>query len=221
MKNLRYLFTTSVGKKTLVGLTGLALSGFVLMHMAGNLLLFVGADAYNGYSHALITNPLLPLAEIGLVVFFLVHVFLAISISLSNRRAHPSHYQVTAPRCQKGASFASKSMIYTGLLVLVFTVLHLITFKYGAFYAVTTKGVEMRDLYRLVIEKFQEPGYVAWYVFALIILGIHLSHGFAACFQSLGIASVRNRRLQMAGQAFAWVVAVGFMSQPLYLFFRR
>jgi succinate dehydrogenase / fumarate reductase cytochrome b subunit len=101
---------------------------------------------------------------------------------------------------------------------LVFTILHLITFKWGAYYQATYGGVEMRDLYRLVLEKFSEPLYVGWYIFALLVLFVHMSHGFSAAFQSLGFIGVRNPGLKRTGIAFAILITAGFISQPVYLF---
>jgi succinate dehydrogenase / fumarate reductase cytochrome b subunit len=107
-------------------------------------------------------------------------------------------------------------MALSGLLLLAFLILHLITFKWGTYYSVQYGGIEMRDLYRLVAEKFQNLWFVGWYLLCLCLLGLHLSHGFAATFQSLGFGRVRNRGLRIAGWLFATIVAGGFISQPLY-----
>jgi len=183
--------------------------------MAGNMLMWLGPEAYNTYSHALITNPLLPVAEIGLVVFFVAHLGLALSLVWQNKAAKGGRYAVSGD--VKAGGFAAKTMVYTGLLLLVFIVLHLITFKYGPHYTATYHGVEMRDLHRLIVEKFSEPLYVAWYWLSLIVLGIHLSHGFAGTFQSLGIASSNHPTIRKIGWAFAIIVSAGFISQPLYV----
>jgi succinate dehydrogenase / fumarate reductase cytochrome b subunit len=186
--------------------------------MSGNLLLFVGPEAYNKYSHALISNPLIYAAEAGLVLFFLLHAGLAISLTLKNRAARPEGYAGSASG-EKATGFAAKTMILSGLVLLTFTVLHLITFKYGPHYSVNYNGVEMRDIYRLVAEKFKDPLYVGWYLFSLLVLGMHLSHGFKASFQSLGLVAANNPTLCKIGWAFAAVVTLGFMSQPIYLYF--
>jgi len=219
MRLLKVL-STSVGKKWLVGLTGLGLSGFVLTHMAGNMLIITGAEAYNRYGYMLITNPLLPLAEIGLVVMLLVHMGLAMSLARANHAAKgvKPYTTPTKDQCDR-ASFASRSMVLTGLLVFVFLVLHLITFKYGDHYTAVYGGVEMRDLHRLIVEKFKDPIYVGWYVFSLLVLGVHLSHGASSFLQSLGMGSTRNSCLKRIGYAFAAIVSLGFISQPLYVMF--
>jgi succinate dehydrogenase / fumarate reductase cytochrome b subunit len=209
---------SSIGKKKLVGLTGLGISFFTLTHMAGNLLLFVSAEAYNSYSHKLVTNPAIYLAEAGLVAFFLIHIGLTIQLTRANRAARPQGY-LQAGSGLKRTSFAAKTAILSGLLLLVFVVLHLETFKYGPIYTVTYNGVEMRDIYRLVIEKFHDGGYVAWYLLSLLILGMHLSHGFKASFQSLGVFASNHPNLSKLGWAFAILVAGGFITQPLAIYF--
>lgn len=213
---MRTLLNTTIVRKQLVAITGLALSGFVLSHMAGNLLLFFGPQTYNEYSHKLTSTPLIYIAEAGLVVFFLVHVYLAVTLTLQNRKARPVAPGAIPSNHEKQARFGSRSMILTGLLIFVFLVLHLITFKYGTHYEATYDGVVMRDIHRLVVEKFNQPLYTGWYFLALIILGVHLSHGFSASFQSLGIFSVRQPVLKKIGWAFALLVTGGFISQPIY-----
>lgn len=208
---------STVFKKQIVALTGLGLSGFVLAHMSGNLLMFLGPEAYNTYGHKLVTNPLIYPAEIALVVMFVVHIFLAASLTRQNRLAKPQTAGALRSGSEKMARFGSQSMILTGAVVFVFTVLHLITFKWGTYYEATYQGVVMRDLHRLVVEKFQEPLYVGWYLFSLALLGVHLSHGFSATFQSLGIGSVRWPCLKKLGWAFGLLIALGFMSQPIYV----
>lgn len=219
MSRLLSYLKSSVGKKQIVALTGLGLSGFVLMHMAGNLLLFCGPEIYNTYSHKLITNPLLIPAEIGLVGIFLVHMAFALSVTVSNRRSRPY-----APHGRgagyKDARFGSSWMIFSGLVVAIFTVLHLITFKYGAHYEAVYQGLVVRDLYTLVFEKLSEPLYFGWYLIALAFLGAHLNHGFSALFQTFGFGSVRVRQWSRLGLAFSVIVTLGFMSQPVLAFIK-
>lgn len=207
---------TSVGKKFLISITGLIFSGFVLSHMAGNLLLLVSAEAYNKYSHTLVSNPLIYVAEGVLVVALLTHMALALSLALENRAARGvKPYRAT--NGAKSANLGSRWMVQTGLLIFVFLVLHLITFKYGTYYEATYDGHTMRDIYRVVFEKFHDPVYVIWYEFSLLVLFVHLRHGISSCLQSLGVASSRNCNLQIAGWVFAALVAGGFAVQPLYL----
>jgi succinate dehydrogenase / fumarate reductase cytochrome b subunit len=217
MTGISAYLRSSIGKKKLVGLSGLGIVGFTLMHMSGNLLLFVGPDAYNKYSHALVSNPLIYLAEAGLVAIFVLHIALTIQLTMANRAARPVGYGLGATG-PKRTSFAAKTAILSGLLMLAFVVLHLWTFKYGEFYSTTVDGVEMRDIYRLVFEKFQEPLYVGWYLLCLMLLGMHLSHGVSASFQSLGVFASNHPVLKKIGLAAAVIIAGGFIAQPLYIF---
>jgi succinate dehydrogenase / fumarate reductase cytochrome b subunit len=214
---MRYL-QSAVGRKQLMGLTGLAWALFVLTHMAGNLLILVGSDAYNKYSHALVSNPFLIVAEAGLVLTFLIHVYYGITLTIENKRARQSKYAMPT-NGEKAARPNSKFMIYHGTLVLAFLILHIAKFKYGTYYETTVDGVVMRDLHRLVIEVFQSPGYVAWYLFALVCVGLHLSHGFYSSFCSLGFYHPRySLWLNRLGYVYAAVVTLGFIVQPLYVF---
>lgn len=214
---MRYL-SSAIGRKQIMGLTGLVWSGFVLTHMLANLLIFYSAEAYNKYSHALVSNPLLYLAEAGLLLTLLFHVYDGIMLTIKNKQARPTKYAM-APNGAKSARFQSRFMIFHGSLLLVFIILHLITFKYGTHYSVTYDGVEMRDLHRLVLEVFQSPGYVAWYAISMVAVGFHLSHGFYSAFASLGVYHpTYSYWLSKFGYLYAAVIALGFVSQPVYVF---
>ncbi|MNK85976.1 hypothetical protein D3C87_1058740 [compost metagenome] len=210
---------STVGKKYLMGATGLIWAGFVLAHMAGNLLIFVSHDAYNAYGHALTSGNIIYVAEAVLVVAFLVHVYTAFSLTMANRTAKEQKYAVAAKGTKK-VSLASRTMAVQGTLILAFLIYHLVTFKYGVYYETTVNGVVMRDLARLMAEVFQSPAYVAWYVVCLVLLGFHLSHGIGSSFQSLGLmeGSYRNTWKKLS-LGYATIVALGFIAQPLYLFF--
>jgi succinate dehydrogenase / fumarate reductase cytochrome b subunit len=144
---------------------------------------------------------------------------MAVILTIENRKARGSRYAVT-PKGDKGGSLASRTMAAQGSLILAFVILHLITFKYGTYYETTVNGVAMRDLHRLVIEVFHQPGYVVWYSVALIILGFHLRHGVQSVFQSFGFKNDHYANLiQKTAIAYAAIVAIGFLSQPFYVFF--
>ena len=210
---------TSLGMKSVMAVSGLALCGFVLIHMAGNLLIFLGPKSYNLYSHKLTSNPLLIIAELGLVVFFVGHIINGILLTLKNKGARKVPYAgaATGP---KATSVVSKTLIVQGALIFVFVVLHLITFKYGNSYDAIYDGEKVRDLFKLVQEVFRNPIYVVWYVVALVVLGFHLGHGAPSMFQSLGIHHPKYQCLiKRIGYLYAVIVAVGFISQPLYIFF--
>ncbi|MBC7464937.1 MAG: succinate dehydrogenase cytochrome b subunit [Bdellovibrio sp.] len=211
---------STVGRKYIMGLTGLVWMGFVLAHMAGNMLILFSTDAFNAYGHAIVSNkPLLFVAETVLLLTLIVHVTTAISLTIENRAAKKSRYAVQ-PTGVKSTSWASRNMGFQGSLILCFIILHLITFKYGAHYETTVNGVVMRDLAKLMFEVFTQPGYVIWYVVCLILLMFHLSHGVHSVFQSFGFL---ERKMQAGLKTFAWIYALivvgGFLSQPLYVFF--
>jgi succinate dehydrogenase / fumarate reductase cytochrome b subunit len=210
---------STVGRKYIMGLTGLVWMGFILTHMAANMLILVSSDLYNWYGHAIVSNKLVLYgAETVLTLCLVVHVVTAIGLTIQNRKSRTSRYAMT-PNGEKGPSVASKTMALQGSIVLAFVILHLITFKYGTEYNTVVNGVPMRDLHKLVIEVFQQPGYVAWYVVSLVLLMFHLSHGAHSIFQSFGIL---ERKMQKSLKKFAWLYAIvvvgGFLSQPLYVF---
>ncbi len=198
------LFSSPIGKKMGMALTGLILYGFLIGHLSGNLLLLRGdgGRAFNAYSDYLINHPLLIPAELFLVIVFLLHIYLAISVTRDNHRARPVGYQNT--RSAGGRNFASHTMIYSGALILIFLVLHLKTFKYSE----KTGGT----LYDLVSSTFQQTGYAIWYVIAMIILGAHLWHAFQSALQTL---SIRSDKIKFIGLVLCLVLAIGFGSLPL------
>lgn len=200
-----------------MGLSGLGLCAFVLAHMTGNLLLFVGPAAYNEYSHFLVTNHFIYVAEAGLAAMFLMHAAIGIKLTRDNRAARTSPYAMT-PNGDKAVCPASRTMIFHGLVLLAFVIHHLATFKYGTVYTATYDGVAMRDLHRLVIEVFQNPAYVAWYTVSLVLLAAHLSHGFSSAFQSLGFNHPRwNCLLKIFGRVYAVVISLGFLAPVIWI----
>lgn len=211
------LLKSSIGMKFIMGLTGLLWSLFLLTHMAANLLVIFNPVAYNIYSYTLLSNPLIYLAEAGLVVTILAHIVNGVLLTFKNSEARPHGYAVVAKN--KGTPWYTKTMIYQGVLIAVFIVLHLITFKYGTHYETTVDGVKMRDLHRLVIEVFQKPGYVFWYFLCLITLCFHMAHGVASTFQSLGLHQPRFvEPLKKIGIGYSVIVALGFLALPFYVF---
>jgi succinate dehydrogenase / fumarate reductase, cytochrome b subunit len=219
MIHKRTYFSATIGQKQVVAATAIGLSLFVLVHMAGNLLILVSAQAYNEYGHATVTNPLIKAAEIGLAIIFLAHTFVALRLQWLNRQARPERYAVSA-RGDKATGLISKTMAIQGVLIFAFVIIHLKTFKYGPEYMVDYGNGPIRDLFRLILEEFQKPGLVGWYLFAVVVLGLHLSHGIKSVFQTWG---ANHPRYQNAVRAlaigYALIVAGGFLSQPIYVYF--
>jgi len=212
-------FTSTVGTKVVVGLTGLLLCGFLLTHLAGNFLLFAGAGPFNRYSHALTSNPLIYLAEAGLFAIFAVHIGFAIRLTRENRKARPQPYGYKSPAGHTSRkSVASSTMIYTGLLVFLFVVIHLNNFKFGDDFL--TSDDSMRDIHRTVLEYFQAGTGVLMYAGFMIVLGFHLWHGFSSAFQSLGLDHPKlGRGLVLIGRLFAVAVAGGYLVLPFWMHF--
>jgi succinate dehydrogenase / fumarate reductase, cytochrome b subunit len=217
----RGVLSSSVGTKLVIGLTGLALFLYLVLHLAGNLLVFLGPEVFNEYSHKLISNPLIVPIEIGLLIVFLLHIFKTVKMYIDNQRARPAKYEVKRPAghtSRKG--LASSTMIWTGLVTLVFVVIHLKQFKFGALYEVGATGV--RDLYRLEMELFRNPATVALYAVAMLLIGFHLRHGISSAFQSVGIDDPRRTRwILRAGTWLAIVIAGGLGFIPLWVYFTR
>ncbi|MFZ4715709.1 MAG: succinate dehydrogenase cytochrome b subunit [Bacteriovoracaceae bacterium] len=217
---LKTYLSSSVGKKQLMAISGLGLTGFTVGHLAGNFLIYVGPEAFNTYGHKLTSNPLIYGAEAGLMVLFLMHLGLALRLTIENNAARPQKYFMKV-KTGRGGTFASSSMIYTGLIMFLFIISHLLHFKFGAFYEIDHSGVHMRDIYRLVMEAFQNPGYVAWYVISMIAIGIHLSHGIQSTFQSLGVNHPKYTPfIKKVGDVSAIFIAIGFSSIPLWAYFQ-
>jgi len=180
---------SSIGKKQIMAITGILLIGFLIMHLLGNLTLIIGPDVFNEYAHRLISlGPLLYVAESILLILFLSHLGLAFKLTLENKKARGSKY-VMKKNTGAGTTFASSTMPYTGLVILAFLINHLLTLKWGTYYETTLDGQVVRDLYRTTMETFSSPLYALWYVFTMICLGVHLSHGFQSSFQSLGFSN--------------------------------
>jgi succinate dehydrogenase / fumarate reductase cytochrome b subunit len=210
--------TSSVVKKQVMGVTGLLLCGFLVSHLIGNCLIYLGPEAFNTYAHTLVTNPLIYVAEAILALIFLSHIALAVKLTIENNNARPEKYFVKQ-KTGHGATFASSTMPYTGALILVFLILHLLHFKFGPVHSATYGGVEMRDIYKTVVDYFQSPLNVLWYIFCMLALGIHLSHGFWSAFQSIGFWHPKYTCfLRCFAKLFAVAITIGYSALPIYCY---
>jgi len=217
-------YSSPVGKKVFTGVTGLGWFLFTIVHMTGNLSYFASdANAYNEYAHFLMSlGPLLWALEIGLLVLLVMHAFLGVGIYLNKRKARKSAYAKYASKggAQTKQSLSSRTMIWTGLILLVFLVVHLASFKYGTYYEVMVNGEPMRDLKRLVTEKFQSPFYAFGYTAVVLLLAFHLRHGIWSAFQSLSLTNPRlTPVIYTAGTILGLLLATGFFVLPLYIYF--
>lgn len=216
---------SSLGKKIFMGVSGLMLCGFIVIHLIGNLtLLNPDRDPFNKYAHFLTqqTGNAIYVAEFMLATVFVIHFVYAIVIQIGNWRSRPSRYRkVTDQKGKSRKSLGSVTMIYTGIIILIFLVLHLIHFKFGKIVMYTPQGYdhEIRDLYAIVYTYFSDFWNVAFYTVVMILLGFHLSHGFWSAFQSLGLYGKRFTSVVYGiGSALAIFMALGFVFLPTWIF---
>lgn len=220
MSTFRRVFSSSVGTKLLIGITGLLLFAYLILHLIGNLLVFFGPETFNEYSHMLISNPLTVPVEIGLALIFLLHVYKTVVNWVSNQGARPKGYEKKEWAGYKSRkSLSSTTMIWTGFVTFLFVLIHLKQFKYGAWY-LTASDPPIRDLYRLEAEVFSMPVWVAIYMIGVILVGFHLRHGIASAFQSIGADHpVYTKRIVVWGTVFAIIIGGGFAIIPLLVYF--
>jgi len=195
-----------------MALSGLVLAGFVLGHMTGNLLMFKGPAAINAYAKWLHDNVvLLWTARAVLIISVFAHIWAGVQLTLENRAARAGGPATEATR---QATFASRTMPYSGVVILGFVVFHLLHF--------TLKAVALGDVaygddvYKMVVAGFSSKPVALFYVVSMLLLCLHLSHGVSSVFQTLGLRNERWRgRLDVLALAYAWIVALGFVSIPL------
>ncbi|MBK9292827.1 MAG: succinate dehydrogenase cytochrome b subunit [Oligoflexia bacterium] len=216
---LRKALTSSVGKKFLMALTGLSLVLFLITHLMGNAILYTkNPELFNSYSKKLheALGPLLYVAEVGLLAVIIIHIITALTLKKQNSEARPINYAETKTKGgPTRANAASKNMIITGIALLGFLVLHIWQMKFGSG---KPEAVEA-NLYNVVYAVFKSPIFVGIYMFIMILLGMHLRHGFWSAFQSLGAINPRfDKPITLAGYLLAAILAFGFLGIPIWLF---
>jgi succinate dehydrogenase / fumarate reductase cytochrome b subunit len=208
---------SSLGAKYVMAITGIGLYLFLVGHVAGNLLLYVGQDAMNAYALGLRNLPfgLLWVARIGLVVLFGSHIFSAAYLTLGNRAARPIPYQ---QKQYKKASFASRTMPMSGAIVFLFLMYHLshFTWRVVSYSGDRVDSLGRDDVYTMVVTSFQQPLIALFYLAAMLVLGIHLHHGLSSLFQTLGLNNSRyNHIFRNIFPLLGWVVVLAGASIPL------
>ena len=187
------LYSTAVGKKYVMAISGLAMIGFVVFHMIGNLKMYFGQADLDHYAEFLkeLLYPIAPKGVVlwilrgGLIAMLVLHLHAAWSLTRLNRHARAVKYQ--GPRDYQVANFASRTMRWTGIIVLAYLVWHLLDLTFGTVNAIGTDGEFVRgEVYNNVVRSLDRPLVAAFYVVANILLGIHLFHGAWSFFQSLG-----------------------------------
>jgi succinate dehydrogenase / fumarate reductase cytochrome b subunit len=204
---------SSIGRKIIVALTGLALVLFLAGHLAGNLLIYAGPDAFNEYAHFLHTflhGMGVWIARIGLLVCLVLHVWFTILLTKENKAARPKYAHEATVQAPK----SSRMMIWSGLTILAFIVYHLLHFTIR----IDSNLAKMGETspWHMVIEGFQNPLVVIFYVIAMTLLCSHLSHGVASIFQTLGLRSKKTAGpIKFISKTYAVIVYLGFISIPL------
>jgi len=206
-----YLFIlgSSVGKKMLMAVTGLCLTGFLAVHLLGNFMAFAGAAAFNGYAaklHSL--QPYLSVFNLGLAILGLIHIVIGTILFFENLKARPKGYEVY--KNPGGRTIGSNTMPYTGALILIFVIFHLLKF--------TFVDKSTTPIYQQMAAAFANPVWVLIYVVAMVIVAVHVSHGFWSMFQTFGINHPRHMPLIMRlGLVVTLVFGIGFGILPIYL----
>lgn len=200
--------STSIGKKLVMAFTGLCFVGFLGVHLTGNLTIYGGQayfDSYVAHLHSL--GPILNVLEVGLLVLALLHVFTGAILTFQNFLSRPVRYHVN--KNAGGRTIGSATMPYTGAVLVVFLVFHVLHFHFADHTVKTT--------FEIVSGYFANPYYAGAYVCVMIIAALHVSHGFWSAFQTLGISHDKyTPMVKSIGILFACVVAAGFGFLPIY-----
>jgi succinate dehydrogenase / fumarate reductase cytochrome b subunit len=200
---------SSVGKKIMMALTGLAFIGFLAAHLAGNLTIYSGEAAFNGYAEKLQSlGPLLNLFRTGLIGLALVHILTGLYLFFQNRKARPDRYAVD--KSAGGRTLSSRTMPYTGLIILAFLIFHLFHFT---FVDKTTTTV-----FEIVVSAFNSLVYVVLYVAFMVVVALHVRHGFWSAFQTIGANHPKYMpAISVMSLVAALIVAFGFGLLPVVI----
>src|SRR4030095_3904732 len=217
MSTLSSLYHSTLGKKYIMALSGAGLFGFVVVHMLGNLQVFLGPEALNHYAVFLKSKPsLLWGGRLGLLVLVLLHILTGVQLTLRNRAARPEKYARNKPY---RASYASQTLFLSGAALFAFIVYHLMHFTVGL---VDPSYLQLRDsnghhdVYRMTILGFSHPGVSAFYIASMALLCLHLSHGVGSTFQSIGFKNKQTAVwIDRVSKIFAVIVFLGNFSLPL------
>lgn len=217
MNPVTSFLSSSIGRKWIVGLTGVALVGFVTGHMLGNLQIFLGQEAINKYAAALQSlGEFLWAIRLALLAIVVAHIYFTIQLTLENRRARPVKYAVSGYRA---STTASRTMIVSGLILLCFIVFHLLHYtahKVDPSFADLHDGKGRHDVYRMMILGFKNVWASGFYLVGVFLLCQHMGHGIASFAQTLGIKTkgLASFWTKLA-PAWAWGVFLGYAAIPV------
>jgi len=209
MNGYAFLLGSSIGKKMLMAVTGLCLIGFLALHLLGNTMAFAGAEAFNEYAQKLHSlEPYFTVFNIGLLTVGLLHVIVGFLLFFENLKARPHRYLMY--RNPGGMTIGSKTMPYTGILILIFVILHLFKFTF------VDKSVT--PIYQQMADTFARPAWVLMYVAAMVVVALHISHGFWSMFQTFGVnQSPLTPIIMKLGLLVTLAFGIGFGVLPIYL----
>jgi succinate dehydrogenase / fumarate reductase cytochrome b subunit len=204
-------FGSSVGKKLLMALTGFCFVGFLTGHLVGNLTLYGGRDAFNAYAehlHAL--GPVITLVEWGLVTLAIIHVFTGFLLFLQNLKARPVRYVVN--KNGGGRTLSSRLMPYTGFAILLYLIYHLLQFHFV--------DKTFTTIYDIVSLAFANVLNISFYLVAMVVVALHIRHGFWSLFQTLGANHPKYMPIIMGGSiVLSLIFGIGFGFLPVYVSF--
>jgi succinate dehydrogenase / fumarate reductase cytochrome b subunit len=203
------IFSSSIGKKLLMAFTGLSFIGFLCAHLAGNLTLYKGGAAFNAYAEKLHSlGSLLTVFEFGLLALALIHITTGIILFVQNLKARSVPYE--NDRSAGGRTLSSVTMPYTGIIILAFVILHLINFSFV--------DKTQRTIFEIVSAAFANPVYLVIYVFVMIIVALHIRHGFWSAFQTIGANHPKYMpALRVLSVIASLIFGFGFGLLPIYL----
>jgi succinate dehydrogenase / fumarate reductase cytochrome b subunit len=214
------MFTSTIGRKYVMALTGLFLCSFLVIHLTGNLLTLVpdGGLTFNSFTYFMEHNLIIRTIEYVLFAGFIIHILQSLSITLANRRARPEKYAVSAG--EKNSTWSSRNMGILGTVILIFLVIHLRDFFYEIRFhedKFTTDANGNMDLFKEVVATFGMLPYSLLYFIAMFGLGYHLWHGFQSSFRSFGIMHRKYTPAIVAiGRIYTIIITGGFMFLPIY-----
>ncbi len=216
---LKQYFSSSIGKKQMVAITGLMMVLFLIGHLSGNMLLYKGPDAYNGYAEFLKSlGGILWFMRIGMITAVVLHFYFTISLVIQNRRARGSAY--AAPLHKETRSLSTKLMPVSGLILLAYIITHLLDYTFVVSLDNTFLYGQDFGLYGLVVNSFMNPVRVVWYLIAMLSVGFHLTHAVQSIFQTFGFNhAVYTPVIKKASVCLGILIALGFAAIPLYVVF--
>jgi len=219
-------FNSSIGRKTVMALSGLFLVIFLIGHVSGNTLLFKddGGEAFNRYAEFMTTNQLVQVLRYVTFFSIVIHIIYSIMLTISNRKARGVGYAVS--NANQNSTWSSRNMMLLGAIILVFLAVHLRSFlyemKFGEVPLVQYDGTdEIKNLYAIVVDAFANPLYSAFYVFCMLFLALHLFHGFQSTSQTLGFRHPKyNSFIKKLGYGLGVIVCLLFAYMPVHIYLK-